>query len=146
MSSPTSWKRSKSTSCTKKRSPTRARTSVPEVHVLQRDAEVGLLARCDDCLQVVALLPAHADLVALDRGRHALHAEVLHEAVDGLADVLGDPGLERHVLSSTALRCLLDLLWVERLERHLAADHLLFEHLVERLQAVLGRRREHELF
>ena len=63
-----------------------------------------------------------------------------------LADVLRDPGLQLHVLSRRALRRLLDLLGVERLERDLAAHELLLEHLVERLQAVLGRRGEHELF
>src|SRR3979411_992062 len=45
---------------------------LPVVDELQRDVGVGALEHCDDGLQVVALLAADADLVALDLGLDAL--------------------------------------------------------------------------
>ncbi len=42
------------------------------------------------------------------------------------------------VLAGGAARRLLDLLVVERLERHLALDELLLQHLTERLEPILG--------
>ena len=51
----------------------------------------------------------------------------------------GDAGLDGDALADRALGRLLDLAVLERLERHLAPDDLLLEHLVQGAQAVLGR-------
>ena len=53
--------------------------------------------------------------------------------------LLVDAGLERGVLAGAALRGLFDLAVVERLQRHLALDQLLLEHLHHRLQPLLRR-------
>ena len=49
------------------------------------------------------------------------------------------------VLAGRALLGLLDLAVVEGLQRDLALDQLLVEHLVQRPQAVLGRGAQHQL-
>src|ERR1700686_1195363 len=91
-------KRSSSTSKTRGDSrPARASRPVPEVHELQRHAQVALLARRDHCLQVVTLLATDTDLVALHGRRDTLQPELLDELVDRLADLLGDAGLQLHV-------------------------------------------------
>ena len=58
------------------------RTSVAEVRELQRDPEVVVLHRLDRRLQVVALLAAHAELVALHLVLHALEPEALEVLAD----------------------------------------------------------------
>ena len=89
-------------------------------------------------LQVVALLAAHPELLALDLALHALEAERLDELVDVRGLVPGDAGHEGDVLADRAAGGLLHLAVVERLERHLAPHELLLEHLAQRLQAVLA--------
>ena len=59
--------------------------------------------------------------------------------------VLGDAGLDRHLLAGRALGGLFDLAGIQRLQRDLSLDQLLLEHLVQRAQPVLGRGVEHEL-
>src|SRR5205823_9524372 len=56
--------------------------------------------------------------------------------------VVADADLERNRLARATLRSFLDLAVVERLQGHLAPDHLLLEHLRGRLQAFLRRRLE----
>ena len=86
----------------------------------------------DRGLQVVALLALHAQLVALHLVAHALEAEPLHELADLARLVVGDADVEGDGLAHRALGRLLDLAVAERLQRHLALDELLLEHLGER--------------
>lgn len=62
-------------------------SSVPEIHVLQRQIEIGILEKGDHRLQIVALFSSHAHLVTLD-GR--LHLELLLlDAFDHLSRQFG---------------------------------------------------------
>ena len=96
------------------------------------------LQRGDDRLQVVALLARHPELVALGLGLDALEAEALDELVELLGLVGGDAGGERDDLADGAPDGFLDLAVVERLQRDLALDQLLLEHLAQGGQPVLA--------
>src|SRR4051794_3305764 len=93
--------------------------SVAEIGELEGYREVVLLHRGDRRLEVVTLLAAHPELVALDLVRHAFEAELLDELADLLGLVGGDPDVERDGLAHRALRRLFDLAVPERLQRHL---------------------------
>ena len=71
------------------------RASVAEVLELQGDAEVAVLQRRDDGLEVVALLAGDAELIALGLGLDALQAEVLDELVELAGLVRRDAGVDR---------------------------------------------------
>ena len=71
----------------------RVRGSVAEVVELQGDAEVVLLQLGDHLLEVVALLAADPQLVALGLRLDALEAEVLDEMLSFLALSLEMPAL-----------------------------------------------------
>ena len=76
--------------------------SVPEVVELQRDPEVLRFQRGDRRLEVVPLLPADPQLVALGLRAHPLEPEILDELVDLLGVVRGDPGLDGQLLAGGA--------------------------------------------
>jgi len=105
--------------------------SVPEVVELQRDTEILRLARSDDRLQVVALLPAHPQLIPLGLRADAFETEVLDELVDLLGVIGGDAGLDGQLLPGGATGRLFDLSDLEGLEGDLALDQLLLQDLVE---------------
>ena len=67
-----------------------------------------------------------------------LGAVVLDPPVDGLGVVRREAGLQGHGLAGGAFGRLLDLAVVEGLEGHLAPHQLLFQHLHDGPQAVLG--------
>ena len=78
-------------------------------------------------------LPGSLQILTADNGKLTLAEQ---RSVDGDADV------ERRGLAHASLRGLLDLAVRERLERDLAANQLLLEHLHERLEPVFARRGE----
>src|SRR3954471_21667528 len=86
---------------------TRSR-SVAEVVELEGHAEVALLQRGDDALEVVSLLADDPQLVALGLGLDALEAQALDELVELTGLVRGDPGHDGGVLADGATRRLLD--------------------------------------
>src|SRR5437879_6336434 len=87
------------------------------VRELQGDPEVLVPQHRDDLLQIVAVLPGHADLVLLD-GRLHPDLRVLDEPDDFLGALDRDPLLERDLLPERAAGALLDLAVGERLQRH----------------------------
>src|SRR5215475_4605051 len=90
--------------------------SVAEVRELQRDPEVVFLQGLDRPLQVVALLPAHAQLITLNLVLHALQAETLDVLADVARLVGVNADLQRDPLTSASMRCLFDLSVVECLQ------------------------------
>src|SRR3954462_5128088 len=95
---------------------------------LQGDVEIGPAQQLLDGLQVVALLAADPQLVALNLGLDALGALV----ADQLGDLLGDVGLDALLDPGQDLVGLaggLRLSGVEHLERDAPLDQLLLEHV-----------------
>ncbi len=90
-------------------------------------------------------MPEDAHLVALGLGGDAFQVELLHDLVDPPCVVGRDPGLQGDVLADGRLGGLFDLAVGEGLQRHLAADELLLEHLGKGAQAVLGGGVEDDL-
>src|SRR5918993_1920855 len=81
--------------------------SIAEVAELQGDAEVFLAHRLDGRLQVVSLLAADPQLLALDLALDTLEPESLDELVDGGGLVPRDAGDQIDVLAGGAARGLL---------------------------------------
>src|SRR5689334_17699354 len=119
------------------------RGAVTVVGELHRDPELVLAEQLHHGLQLVLLLPADADLIALDRHLD-LQLRVLHELHDLPALVDRDPLLEPDVLLRAARRPGLDLAPFERLQRHLPARELLAQDVGERADLVVVGREEVE--
>src|SRR5918993_5893850 len=105
--------------------------SIAEVAELQGDAEVFLAHRLNGRLQIVSLLAAHPQLLALHLALDTLEPEPLDELVDGGGLVPRDARDQADVLAGGAAGGLLDLAVVERLERHLAAGEPLLQHFAQ---------------
>src|SRR5438128_4226454 len=106
------------------------------VRELERDPEVLLAEKSDRGLQVVLLLPRHADLLSLDRH---LHLEL--GVLDGADDLLGllrrDSLEDLDVLPDRSLRGGLDGAVFQSLERDAALGELRLQEVVDRLQPEL---------
>src|SRR5690349_11808496 len=118
---------------------------LPVVGELQGDAEVGLLQQRDDRLEVILLLGADPQLVALDLGLHALRALVADPLADRLGLVRLD-ALDDLDVDPVSLPGLTGLPGVQRLQRDVPLDRLLLEHVERRPGPVLGLRlHEHQV-
>src|SRR5262245_4188892 len=110
---------------------------LPVVGELQRDAEVRVFEQRDHGLQVVFLLGAHPELVALDLRLDALRPVVTDLLADRLCllrlDTLDNLAIEPVRLPGRAW-----LSSVERLQRDVAPDQLLLEDVQRRPDPILG--------
>src|SRR5829696_3061611 len=120
---------------------------VPEVLELQGDAEVGALEQGDDRLQVITLLRADPNGLALGLAGRALRGMLLDQLVDLAGLVARDPDLDRGHLAHAVVRGLLHVAVLQSLQGDAALDELLLEHDAQRRQPVLAHRaqREHEV-
>src|SRR5262245_18769284 len=117
--------------------------SLTEVGELKGDAQVALAEQRHDGLQVVALLPAHAELVALDRHLD-LQLRVLHELHDLARLVARDALLEIDALLGRSRGAGLHRPGIERLQRYLTAREALAQDVPEGPDLPLVRRTEVE--
>src|SRR3954470_18984884 len=117
--------------------PPRRPRALPVVRELQRNVEVGLLEEADYRLQVVLLLRAHPQLVALDLSLHALGSLVPDALRDRASLVALDALLDRR-RDPVRLAGRLRVAGVQRLERDPALDQLLLEDLERGLHPLLA--------
>src|SRR3984893_3673377 len=111
----------------------------PVVDELQRYVEIGLLQHGDDGLEVVALLGADANLVALDLSLDAFGALVADELGDLLGVLAGD-ALFDGAADLVGLTAGLRLVRIEGLHGDVAPDELLLEDVDGGLCSFLGGR------
>src|ERR1700730_5257816 len=109
----------------------------PVVDELQRYVDIGLLRHGDDGLEVVALLGADANLVALDLSLDAFGALVADELGDLLGVLAGD-ALFDGAADLVGLTAGLRLVRIEGLHGDVAPDELLLEDVDGGLGAFLG--------
>ncbi|TNM54788.1 hypothetical protein FHQ09_09740 [Brevibacterium sediminis] len=107
------------------------------VRELQVDVEVLSLEQSDDFLQVVTLLRAHAQLVALDLGFDALGALVADDLRDLLRIVLVDALLEGRI-DAVLLAGGVRFAVFQGLQRDSALDQLRLEDVENGLDPVLA--------
>src|SRR5690606_28105454 len=118
--------------------PEPARQPSAIVDELQRYVEIGLLQHRDDGLQIVALLGAYPDLVALDLRLDALRS-LLADQLGDLLGVLGADALFDGAGHLEGLAAGLRFAGLERLDRDVPAHQLLLEDIAGRLEPLLGR-------
>src|SRR4029453_19614296 len=82
---------------------------VAEVRELERHAEVAFAERRDHCLQVVALLAGHPQLIALGLALDPLQSELLDELVELTGLVGRDACVQLEALADGGARGFLDL-------------------------------------
>src|ERR1700688_3155702 len=97
--------------------------SLAEVHELEGLRELEAADMGDGGLQLVALLPAHAQLVALDRDLE-LELAVLERVREALGQLPIDPLLDHDRLPERIARCPLGLLELEGRGIDLAPDEM----------------------
>src|SRR5699024_5591841 len=104
---------------------------------LEVDVEVLALEQGDDALQIVALLRAHSQLIALDLRLDALGPLVADDLRDLLRIVLVDAFLEGGI-DAVLLAGGIGLAVLERLQRDSALDQLRLEHVEDGLDPVFA--------
>src|SRR5699024_3962011 len=104
---------------------------------LEVDVEVLALEQGDDALQIVALLRAHSQLIALDLRLDALGPLVADDRRDLLRIVLVDAFLEGGI-DAVLIAGGIGLAVLERLQRDSALDQLRLEHVEDGLDPVFA--------